>query len=163
MPPWHGGGEMIVSVTYEHGTLKQRRTNSKRERRTSRARSVLARPFGLHRKVGRQEIFCAFDSEKPAASAIERLGCATRLRILGPVGQRGAWCRSRRSGRTRTISRPTRTNTGLALRGGHHCNQPLMKLGVESTARASFYFYNTRAEVDRMLDILAEAYRFFSR
>jgi cysteine desulfurase / selenocysteine lyase len=35
---------------------------------------------------------------------------------------------------------------GVALRGGHHCNQPLMKkLGVESTARASFYFYNTAA------------------
>ena len=37
---------------------------------------------------------------------------------------------------------------GVALRGGHHCTQPLMKkLGVESTARASFYFYNTREEV----------------
>ena len=41
---------------------------------------------------------------------------------------------------------------GVALRGGHHCNQPLMKkLGVESTARASFYFYNTAAEVDRLV------------
>jgi PhoH-like ATPase len=39
---------------------------------------------------------------------------------------------------------------GLALRGGHHCNQPLMKkLGVVSTARASFYLYNTHAEIDR--------------
>ena len=38
---------------------------------------------------------------------------------------------------------------GVALRGGHHCNQPLhRKLGVPSSARASFYFYNTREEVD---------------
>jgi hypothetical protein len=42
----------------------------------------------------------------------------------------------------------------VALRGGHHCTQPLMhKLGVESTARASFYFYNTKAEVDRFVEV----------
>ena len=45
---------------------------------------------------------------------------------------------------------------GLALRGGHHCNQPLMrKFGLPGTTRASFYFYNTTAEIDRMIDILA--------
>src|SRR5674476_1292651 len=44
---------------------------------------------------------------------------------------------------------------GVALRGGHHCTQPLMhKLGVESTARASFYFYNTQAEVDRFVEVV---------
>ena len=46
---------------------------------------------------------------------------------------------------------------GVALRGGHHCNQPLMrKLGVESTARASFYFYNTTEEIDRFVEVLGE-------
>ena len=51
---------------------------------------------------------------------------------------------------------------GVALRGGHHCNQPLMKkLGVESTARASFYFYNTAAEVGRLVEVLAEIQKFF--
>ena len=44
---------------------------------------------------------------------------------------------------------------GVALRGGHHCNQPLMrKLGVESTARASFYLYNDHADVDALADAL---------
>jgi cysteine desulfurase/selenocysteine lyase len=51
---------------------------------------------------------------------------------------------------------------GVALRGGHHCNQPLMKkLGVESTARASFYFYNTAAEVERLAEVLQEIKKFF--
>jgi cysteine desulfurase/selenocysteine lyase len=51
---------------------------------------------------------------------------------------------------------------GVALRGGHHCNQPLMKkLGVESTARASFYFYNTAAEVDVLCETLREIQKFF--
>jgi cysteine desulfurase/selenocysteine lyase len=51
---------------------------------------------------------------------------------------------------------------GVALRGGHHCNQPLMKkLGVPSTARASFYFYNNEAEVDRLVEVIAEIQKFF--
>jgi len=51
---------------------------------------------------------------------------------------------------------------GVALRGGHHCNQPLMrKLGIVSTARASFYFYNTAAEVDRLIEVLLEIRKFF--
>jgi len=51
---------------------------------------------------------------------------------------------------------------GVALRGGHHCTQPLMrKLGVESTSRASFYFYNTTAEIDRMVEVLKEIQKFF--
>ena len=52
---------------------------------------------------------------------------------------------------------------GLALRGGHHCNQPLMrKLKLPGTARASFSFYNTMGEIDRMIEILRDAVRFFS-
>jgi cysteine desulfurase/selenocysteine lyase len=52
---------------------------------------------------------------------------------------------------------------GVALRGGHHCTQPLMhKLGVESTARASFYFYNTKEEVDRFVEVIREVQKFFA-
>src|SRR5438132_1548398 len=52
---------------------------------------------------------------------------------------------------------------GLALRGGHHCNQPLMRrFGVSGTTRASFYFYNTTHEIDRMIEILHAAVRFLS-
>ena len=44
---------------------------------------------------------------------------------------------------------------GVAIRVGHHCTQPLHeKLGVSATARASFYFYNTRPEVDRFIEVL---------
>jgi len=54
-------------------------------------------------------------------------------------------------------------HVGVALRGGHHCTQPLMrKLGVPSTARASFYFYNTEKEVDRMIEVLLEIKKFFA-
>jgi cysteine desulfurase/selenocysteine lyase len=51
---------------------------------------------------------------------------------------------------------------GVAMRGGHHCNQPLMrKLGLQATARASFYLYNTESEIDRLVDVLREAIGYF--
>lgn len=51
---------------------------------------------------------------------------------------------------------------GVAVRAGHHCAQPLVKLlGVPSTARASFYIYNTKDEVDKLVEALKEARRYF--
>jgi cysteine desulfurase/selenocysteine lyase len=51
---------------------------------------------------------------------------------------------------------------GIALRGGHHCNQPLMrKLGLTGTARASFYLYNTAEEIDLLVASLRRILAFF--
>ncbi|QSR86225.1 cysteine desulfurase [Candidatus Methylacidiphilum infernorum] len=52
---------------------------------------------------------------------------------------------------------------GVALRGGHHCNKPLLsKLGIDSAVRASFYFYNTLEEVDQFIAIMESCLRFFN-
>lgn len=52
---------------------------------------------------------------------------------------------------------------GIAVRAGHHCAQPLMEyLSCEATCRASFYFYNTKEEADRLLDGLNEVKEFFA-
>ena len=51
---------------------------------------------------------------------------------------------------------------GVAIRAGHHCAKPLMhRLGVVATARASFYIYNEREDVDRLVDSLLEARKVF--
>jgi cysteine desulfurase/selenocysteine lyase len=51
---------------------------------------------------------------------------------------------------------------GIAIRTGHHCAQPLMeRFGVDATARASFAFYNTREDVDRLVDGLAKVKELF--
>jgi cysteine desulfurase / selenocysteine lyase len=84
-------------------------------------------------------------------------------RILGPKEERGALV-----GFVMDAAHPHDLTTfadqyGLAMRGGHHCNQPLMRrFGVSGTTRASFYFYNTMEEIDRMIEILHTAVRFFS-
>jgi cysteine desulfurase/selenocysteine lyase len=97
-----------------------------------------------------------------AAYALERLGRLKGIRLFGP-----------KSGRAGVVSYlldnihahdivTVADQWGVALRGGHHCNQPLMRrLGVDSTARASFYFYNTRAEVDRLVEVIGEIQKFF--
>ena len=51
---------------------------------------------------------------------------------------------------------------GIAIRAGHHCCQPLMKrFGIPATARASFSIYNTRSEVDALVESLIKAKEFF--
>ena len=52
---------------------------------------------------------------------------------------------------------------GVAVRAGHHCAQPLMKwLNVSSTARASFYVYNTKEDIDQLVQALKQTKEFFS-
>jgi cysteine desulfurase/selenocysteine lyase len=162
MPPWHGGGEMIVSVTYERSSYKA--PPHKFEAGTPN----IAGAVGLGAAVdyleglGRAAIF-AHDSDL-TDYALAKLGDIPGIRLLGPSGTRGALV-SFHAEWAHPHDLTTYANQfGLALRGGHHCNQPLMrKMRLPGTTRASFYFYNTREEVDRMVEIMAGAKRFFDR
>ena len=161
MPPWHGGGEMIVTVSYERSTYK------KAPARFEAGTPNIAGAVGLGAAVdylegiGRAAIF-----EHDLAltqHALARLGELPGVHVQGPRERRGGLV-----GFTMDAAHPHDLTTfadqhGLALRGGHHCNMPLMKkLRLPGTTRASFYFFNTKAEVDRMIEILAEAVRFFA-
>ena len=53
---------------------------------------------------------------------------------------------------------------GVCVRSGNHCAQPLMRfLGIDSTCRASFYFYNTKEDVDELVKALNKAYNMFKK
>ena len=53
---------------------------------------------------------------------------------------------------------------GVCIRSGNHCAQPLMRfLGIDSTCRASFYFYNTKEDVDKLVKALNKAYKMFEK
>lgn len=53
---------------------------------------------------------------------------------------------------------------GVCVRSGNHCAQPLMRfLGIDSTCRASFYFYNTKEDVDKLVRALNKAYGIFEK
>lgn len=55
-------------------------------------------------------------------------------------------------------------SNGVCVRSGNHCAQPLMRfLGIDSTCRASFYFYNTKEDVDKLVDAIKKAYEMFKK
>ena len=161
MPPWHGGGEMIVSVTLEKSMFKKPPHRFEAGTPNIAGAIGLAAAIDYIQGIGRSAIF-EHDSEL-ALYAAERLNELPGTRIFGPSGVRGALV-----GFVMDAAHPHDLTTfadqyGLAMRGGHHCNQPLMRrFGVSGTTRASFYFYNTIEEIDRMIEILHRAVRFFS-
>jgi len=161
MPPWQGGGEMILSVDFQQTTYKH--APHKFEAGTP----DISGPIGLHAamdyidNIGRENIF-RHDQEL-AAYTLDQLSRLKGIRLFGPkTGRAGVVSFLLKDVHAHDVV-TVADQRGVALRGGHHCTQPLMrKLGVESTARASFYFYNTRAEVDRFVEVVREIQKFFA-
>jgi cysteine desulfurase/selenocysteine lyase len=160
MPPWHGGGEMIVTVTLEKSAFKKAPHRFEAGTPNIAGAIGLAAAIDYIEHVGRPAIF-EHDSQL-AHYAADRLTELPEIRVFGPKEERGALV-----GFVMDAAHPHDLTTfadqyGLAMRGGHHCNQPLMRrFGVSGTTRASFYFYNTIEEIDRMIEILHAAARFF--
>jgi cysteine desulfurase/selenocysteine lyase len=160
MPPWHGGGEMILEAGYFQTTYKDA------PHRFEAGTPDISGPIGLHAAmdyldaIGRDNIW-RHDQEL-AAYCQEQLARLDGVRLFGPrTGRAGLVSFLLKDIHAHDVVTVADTK-GVALRGGHHCTQPLMrKLGVESTARASFYFYNTKADVDRLVTVLKEIQKFF--
>ena len=161
MPPFLGGGDMIANVDFFRSTYKEPPHRFEAGTPDFAAAIGLGVALDYLAAIGLENI-ARHDSEL-SALALERLLSLPGLRLFGP--------RTGRAGVVSFLLKDIHAHDivtvadqwGVALRGGHHCNQPLMKkLGVESTARASFYFYNTAAEVERLFDTLREIQKFFA-
>ena len=160
-PPWHGGGEMIVSVTLEKSSFKKPPHRFEAGTPNIAGAIGLAAAIDYLEGIGRSAI--AEHDARLTSYALDRFADLPGMRILGPSGERGAILGFVMEGVHPHDLTTFADQRGLALRGGHHCNQPLMRrFGLPGTTRASFYFYNTTAEIDRMIDILREAARFFA-
>ena len=158
LDPFLGGGEMISVVTREESSWAA--LPHKFEAGTPNIADVVA--FGAAidflNEVGMDAV-AAHDAEL-TNYAVERLSRLEGLDIYGPAdpSDRSAVIafnyRDIHSHDVATIL----DRSGIAVRAGHHCAQPLMRtLGVPATARASFYLYNERTEVDALVDGLLEA------
>ena len=160
MPPWHGGGEMILRVQFTSSTFKDGPARFEAGTPNIAGAIVLGTAIDYLESIGRQAIF---DHDAQLTSyALQRMSAIEGLKIFGPMQERGALVAFSLEGAHPHDLTEFANTQGLALRGGHHCTQPLMrKLKVPSTTRASFYFYNTRDEIDRMIDILLGAKKFF--
>ena len=161
MPPFMGGGDMIREVK-----LRQSKWNElpwKFEAGTP----AIAEAIGLGAAVdylsalGMDNVFAA--EHELVSYAMEQLQDIEGLKMLGP-----------RNGRTGLVSfilgnvhphdiAAALDSLGIAIRAGHHCAQPLHeRFGVPATARASFYVYNTREEVDILVRGLRKVAEYFS-
>jgi cysteine desulfurase / selenocysteine lyase len=163
LPPYQGGGEMILNVEFQKSSWKPS------PHRFEAGTPDISGVIGLHAamdylaKIGRDKI--AQHDQEMGAYAFEKLSqFKSGIRLFGPhIGRAGLVSFLLKDIHAHDVV-TVADQGGVALRGGHHCNQPLMrKLGVESTARASFYFYNTIDEIDRFVDVLKEIQKFFGQ
>ncbi len=161
MEPFHGGGEMISTVEFHSSKYKPS------PYRFEAGTPAIAQAIGLGAaadyldRIGRDAIFA--HDQALAQQAMAELESIPGVRILGPRGERGGLVSFVLGSAHAHDVVSMADQYGLALRGGHHCTQPLMrKLGVPAAARASFYFYNTPDEVRRMGEILRKIHAFFA-
>ncbi|GAT34620.1 cysteine desulfurase / selenocysteine lyase [Terrimicrobium sacchariphilum] len=161
MPPFHGGGEMISTVTFEGSQYKPS------PYRFEAGTPAIAEAIGLAAAaeyidgIGRARIW--EHDQLLAREGLAVLSQIPGIRILGPLDQRaGLVAFTLQSAHAHDVVSMA-DQEGLALRGGHHCTQPLLrKLGVPASSRASFAFYNTIEEIQRMGEILKKVQTFFA-
>jgi cysteine desulfurase/selenocysteine lyase len=154
MPPYQGGGEMISEVHLDGFRVAE--VPHKFEAGTPNMAGAvgIAEAIGYLEDVG-MEAMQRYESEL-TSYAIERLLALPHLELYGPTGSDRMGVLSFRYGDIHAHDLATILDQqGVAIRAGHHCNQPLMEhLGVDATARASLYLYNTHREVDALVEAL---------
>jgi len=162
MRPFMGGGDMISSVDFDSSTWNE--LPWKYEAGTS----PIAEGVGLGAAVdylsgiGMETI--RSHEQDLTAYALERLREVPGLTIFGPreAERRGGLVSFEIEGIHAHDVAQLCDREGVCVRAGHHCAMPLMRtLGVSSTARASFHVYNTRQDVDRLVDALVKAREVF--
>ncbi|HEY6971623.1 MAG TPA: cysteine desulfurase [Candidatus Angelobacter sp.] len=151
MPPYQGGGDMISSVTFEK-TLYNK-LPYKFEAGTPDISGVIG--FGAAidyvTNVGLDRI--AAHEHELLVYATEALSSIPELRIIGTAKSKAAVISFVLGDIHAHDVGTVLDQEGIAIRTGHHCAQPLMqRFGVEATARASFAMYNTREEVDALVE-----------
>lgn len=162
MPPFMGGGEMIREVWFDHANYND--LPYKFEAGTPNIAEAIGLGVAVDylQKIGLDKIR---QHEKEITQyALDRLKEFVEIILFGPLDV------EKRTGLvsfTFSDIHPHDLATffdqqGVAIRAGHHCAMPLHKhLGIAATARASFYLYNTRDEVDVFIDALRAAKKFF--
>jgi cysteine desulfurase/selenocysteine lyase len=166
MPPFFGGGEMISEVYLDHFTTAE--LPHKFEAGTPAIGEAIALGAAVDylSNIGMDKIH-AYEEEL-TAYLFEKLATIPNLRIYGnkPDAEgkgRAALAAFNVEGLHANDIATLLDHEGVAIRTGHHCTQPLHRLlDVSGSARASLYFYNTRAEIDQFVVALKETIDFFS-
>jgi cysteine desulfurase / selenocysteine lyase len=162
LPPFHGGGEMIETVTMERSTYAA--PPAKFEAGTP----PIAQAIGLGAAVdyltsiGMHNV--AAHEREITSYALEQLNAIDNLTILGPaeaVDRGGAISFEIEGVHPHDVSQVL-DSLGVAVRAGHHCAKPAhQRFGVQSSTRASAYLYTTTAEIDALVEGVQYTKKFF--
>lgn len=161
MPPWMGGGEMIRSVSLEGSTWNDLPWKFEAGTPNVEGAVGLSAAIDYLHAIGLASI-TTWEGEL-AAYARDRLGGVSALTQYGAAPQRSGVLPFNLGEIHAHDVAQFLDREGIAVRAGHHCAQPLArKLGVVATVRASLSFYNTFSEIDRLVDALEGALRFYA-
>jgi cysteine desulfurase/selenocysteine lyase len=164
MPPYHGGGEMIMVVDLEASTYKDPPHRFEAGTPNIADQIVLGVAVDYLRRIGMEAI--AAHEHELTTYALRRLPEVPGLHLLGPktpVDRGGAVSFVLEGVHPHDVAQVL-DHEGIAVRAGHHCAQPLhRRFGVPASTRASFYLYTTHADIDALLDGLHKVRRIFSR
>ena len=161
MPPYQGGGDMILSVSFEETEYNV--LPYKFEAGTPNIAGVIGLGAALEYLAGLGIEAVAAHEDQVLAYAVERLARISGVRLVGTPEHRASLV-SFVLGDVHAHDVGTILDQeGIAVRTGHHCAMPVMeRFGVPATVRASFACYNTEAEVDVLADGLEKVRRLFA-
>ena len=160
LPPYQGGGEMIKNVSFEKTTYNDLPYKFEAGTPDYVATHALATALDYVSGLGMENIEA--HEQELTHYALERMQQIEGMHIFGGAKERDAVI-SFQVGDIHHLDMGTLLDRlGIAVRTGHHCAEPLMRrLGIEGTVRASFGLYNTKAEVDALVEGIERIRRMF--
>jgi len=161
MQPYQGGGDMILSVTFEKTIYNVIPAKFEAGTPPIMAAIGLGAAIDYLNGVG-LAIIKAYEKEL-LEYATERVSALKDVRIIGTAKSKAAVMSFEIDGVHPHDVGTILNGDGIAIRTGHHCAQPVMdRFNVPATARASFAFYNTRQEIDKLVDGIRKVQEMFS-
>ena len=161
MPPFLGGGDMISSVSFEESRWAEL------PHRFEAGTPAIIEAIGLGAAIDYVQAigFAALQAHEAdlTAHALARLEAIEGLQVLGHAADRGGVISFTLANAHAHDVATLLDRNGIAVRAGNHCAEPLMRrMGVNSTARASFGLYTTQHEIDLLAETLEQVRVFFA-
>ena len=160
MPPWHGGGNMIRSVTWEKTTYMA--APGKFEAGTPPIAAAIGLGAAIDYVTGLGLERIAAREHELLVYATERLSTLPGLRILGNAQDKASVLSFVVEGIHPHDLGSLLDGDGVVIRAGHHCAQPVMaRFNVPATTRASFAYFNTKEDIDALVSSVEKAIELF--
>ncbi len=161
MPPWQGGGDMILSVTFDKTVFNALPYKFEAGTPHIAGATGLAAALDYVSRTGLEKI--SGHEQQLLSYATEKLLLLKGLRIIGTAKHKAAVVSFVIEGIHPHDIGTLADREGVAIRTGHHCAQPVMeRFHVPATSRASFAFYNTTGEIDVLVSALEKIIHLFS-